>query len=427
MTASAETPPPAGPLENPDREVQRRLDPSTFDATLQALLKDPFRKLGSLPPGRAGSPQVADPAVLSAAWHEAEARRRSEAARGRAAELDARSKDREVQWRLQVTQRKEVERERRRQAEEEAAAATAEAPQPPSVAAPEDSSPLGQARAKWAAEAAARERERASTIVAQREQAQQWLDSDWAPALARQREDLRAKRQVEVQQKEQQLAEVRREMTAMGAEDRASRAFYAAAEAECARRTAAAAAPGPAQTEELARAMRRCQEEAQWRREREASDERAKKKQEEQEERRRWLEYREWREKVREERCCQQRIREREEPCDADLETIRKLELQGRDYYLEKQSQQRRTMEASLEHAALKTQSAREAGESPRRRLEDARQRAEQQKCFKAQQEPQKVEQELWDSMLAKNRLARTQDRAASGTVASTPRRWGAL
>lgn len=421
-------------------QVGKCLDPDNFDTALRELLADPGKQLHAIGSGD-GQAAAVDPAVLAAAWHTAEAQRKQAAAKRRMAELDARLREErpnaERDWRKQVQQRKEADRKRAAAEAQAAAAAAAEEaelakrPVPP----PEDNTPMGLARRAWDAERRSREQARVKAAAAHQDRQQQWLDSDWGPALEQRRSELRAKRNGEEEHLSRQRNEVdaerRREAEAMGAEDAASAAFEAAATAECARREAQGPPLEDAAVAEAVKAIltHRGSELLAWQA-RAEEESQALEQQRLKEEERKEQEYREWREKVRVERCCQQRIRQREEvPGDhATADAIRKLELQGRDYFFERQQQNKATMEASFQQAGERTQQCRAAG-SPRRALERARELAEQQRRIRDEKEPIKVEQELWDAMLTKNRMARRSEQGKSTPHSSTPRekRWGAL
>lgn len=408
--------------------VGKGLDPDSFDTALRELLADPSKKPAAL---RSGKAATVDPAVFAAAWHEAEAQRRQAAAKRRMAELEERP-NQEREWRQQVQQRKEAEQKRRIADAQAAAAAAEEAAELAKLPLPqpEDNTPVGLARKAWAVEARRCEKVRAAAAAEYQEEHQQVLARDWEPSLERRREELRARRAEEAQQgsrqREEAASDARREAEAMAAEDASSAAFAAAAEAECARIAARGASLLKAEVAEVVRgALRQRRSELQWQQVQADEQIRASEEDRRREDERKEREYREWREKVRLERCCQQRLRERDEqPCDPlDADAIRKLELQGRDFHLERQLQHKAHMEVSMQQASKETQRLREAGGSPRRRLEEARSLAERQRCIKDEKEPERVEQELWDAMLAKNRLAKCTK------PGNTPRamRWGAL
>lgn len=388
-----------------------------FDQFLQGLMVDTTKKLEEI---RAGGAEMGN---LTAVDHPATAPTLLRRPLRAAAEKPT---DPEQEWREQVKQRKAHERQCRMEEAFAAAAAAAElAGRPAHVAElTGEEAQLARARALWAAEAKVREGARASEAAAQREQKEQWRAAEWEPLLAQRREDLRAKREeAERCYREETSAAaqaLQRERCAMVAEDTTGKSFRRTVAAECERR-AAAGAPlerDQAVFVDVKAVLRMRRSELLHQDALEEQKAKAEQKLLREQEMQKECEYREWRQHVRAERCLQQVQKDLAPPRAADIPEPRRPDPQ--DAYRERELEQRLVLEASVRSAAEKASLLKARGGSPRQALEEARRRAELQRHQKAEVEPQKLEQELWDAMLAKNRLAaRKQDSAIR-----TPR-WG--
>jgi len=312
--------------------------------------------------------------------------------------------DVEKRWREEVRQRKKKERKQR---EYEAALAAQELEAPPVPASSSQSSPRAAAREMWAAEARANDHFRAEAQDSRRQAEQQLLEAEWEPMLAQHREAARARRREEArlerEAREQDELSRRREMEAMAAEERASKSFVSWADAERRRIEAAPVDPGVRAAAEALLLQRM----ADRRQLRELEDMRmqAEANQRRKEEERKEREYREWKQQVRSSRCQQHLFQAQE--------TSHERALHGQS-----------SLEATVQKAEAERANFKDRGGSPRRLLEKARAMADEQRKQRDTKEPARVEQELWDSLLAKNRLAKQQERGLK-----TPRtpRWGLL
>jgi hypothetical protein len=248
-------------------------------------------------------------------------------------------------------------------------------------------------------------------VVASREEAKQvWLDDEWGPQLQRHRERLRAERLAK-QQSENEDRQIReqafqRETEAMAREDAASSSFAESARAECQRRSSAAAlqdimAQTAVQEILAARLDQLCQErELELRRLQAEEDARRN------EAERRERDYKAWKSEVRNARYRQSHNSQHQiVPSEAGEEELQK----------------KRVLEDALHRATLDALRLHEKGLSVRSCLDDARSLATSEKKTRDQMEPARAEQELWESMLAKNRRARQQERSSR-----TPR-WGII
>lgn len=355
------------------------------DSFLKDLLKQAGARLQELPP---------DPLANIAARRAEEAAQRHAASLNRLAKIEDFA-DLEHRWAKQVRQRKLEDRQRVAEEAEAAELAAAKAATP--VAEPETGFS--------AAEAALARAE------------QEWLAAEWAPALARRREELKALREEEAAR----MKEVQQlrgwELDAMGREDLASREWVEKAEEAC----SSVPAPDPA-TSSLAEAiLDRHHKELEWRQQRELRQSQAKDPQRTMEERRKELAHREWMEQVHNERCRRARLKAREQPCAEDDALRRQMELQGRDLLKERELEQRKVLEATLQAAVEERARLQEVGRSPRDVLQRARRLAEEQSLRRPDLEDvlRKAVEDQWDALLAKNRLA-IQERGKTT-------RWGAL
>merc|ERR1712039_446637 len=202
----------------------------------------------------------------------------------------------------------------------------------------------------------------------------------------------------------------------MAREDAASSSFVEAAEVECDSRAYATVSQLVMDAAEAVLRSRAAED--RWLHEREEQRIRAEQVKARHEAEQKEKEYREWRQEVRSQRCRRQRSAERTSP-ERYKEEQRKLELQGRDWFREQELHQKQILDSSLQHADDQVQRMRERGGSPRRALEEARALADQQRRVRDETEPVKAEQELWETLLAKNRISRQQERSSR-----TPR-WG--
>lgn len=326
----------------------------------------------------------------------------------------------EADWREQVQKRKEAER--RRIAEEEAAANVAL--QAFLVAErgkerEEEGTLLVVARRKWAASDQARQDARAQEAAAHEEGVRTWLDDEWLPRLETHRQQLRTDRLAEEQRKEELRQMLERERKALICEDAASAAFIGFAVAEAQRREALAQCgenmPPRAVVQAVYAAAEAERQHARaskaWRRQTEEDflQQQAKKRDHD---------YSEWKREVRDYRCRQNRIEDRDMPTSS-LEERQRLELQGRDYFKEKEVVTQSVLEDALQRATADVSRLKECGISPRSILEETRKRATSDMHQRAYCEPVKAEQDLWDALLAKNRRTRQQERTSR-----TPK-WG--
>lgn len=380
----------------------------------------------------AAAAAVVDPVALASAWRDAEAQRRRSSSKQRIAEIGRPCA--EKLWREQVQQRKALERQRRVAEAEAAAAAAAEAAERANQPVPEpvDDSPLGLARAAWAQEARKREEARAAAAETHLEKEREFLSTEWAPSLTKHRADLRAKREAEdravFESRQQEAWRARREQDAMAGEDRRAASFVASADLECARREGLSPPINdPAVWHAVQNVLQHKRKEVELAQNAAEAERRSEEERRLEEEAKKERDYLEWRQQVRSERCAQQRVKERQDPQQqVDQAALRKLELQGRDYFAERELHQRDVLESSLRQAASRVPTLREAGRSPRQVLDEARKTADRQRKIKEEKEPQRAEQELWDAMLAKNRQQVRKREADGSRPLGTPR-WGCL
>ncbi|CAE8596515.1 unnamed protein product, partial [Polarella glacialis] len=244
----------------------------------------------------------------------------------------------------------------------------------------------------------------------------------------RRRQEARAKRleeeRLQQQARDTESRRVRREADAMDREDRSSAAFVAFVARECDFRSYQATMPDVrAKTEkslEVVLEWRSC--EIQWRQGCDLRRQEELELQAKLESERKERDYLEWREQVRQERCQQQRLQARQElTLEKELQAeLKRFELQGRDLLREREEHVQAQVEAAIHDAGIRGLRMKERGVSPSRALEEALALAERQRKMRDQSEPVKVEQELWEALLAKNRLAVTRKQAGTKTP-----RWG--
>lgn len=278
---------------------------------------------------------------------------------------------------------------------------------------------MAVARRNWAASDQAREAARAQECAAHEEGVRAWLDDDWLPRLEIHRQHLRSERLAEEQQKEEVRQMLERELKAFRREDAASAAFTAFTEAECRRREALAQCGENAPPQSVVQAVSAAVEAERQR----AQDCEARRLQTEealveQAAEKRDRDYRDWKREVRDSRCRRKRVEDRDIPT-ADLEERHRLEMQGRDYFKERELLTQAVLEDAMQRATADASRLKECGLSPRSVLQETRKRATSDMHQRAYCEPVKAEQELWDALLAKNRRAQQQERTSR-----TPR-WG--
>jgi len=371
-----------------------------FDQFLHGLITD-MPKVAKVHPASINL-EAMDPLEVAQMRLKEQAESRKAAAKARAALVDkelAEASSQENQWRQQVQMRKEAERQLRQakllelENERELKKQLCE-----EHAKDEQDAPgLPQARRKWAEESKKRHQERTEQSASQQAAQQSWLDDEWGPQFALQRERLRQKRRAkEIEEEERRVAQTNDELTsvarenlAMMDEDAAAARFVSAAEAACLVCSASLTPEIVAQAEavrkqHLQRQQQLCQ---------------AAREEKKQEEERREQEYRSWKRQVA--------VTHRS--CREDTQTCNTKEVRKNDSH-----------EEWLNKAAKHVSVLRDKGLCPRSVLEDARIRAEQEKRRREEAEPAKIEQELWDALLAKNRLKQKQERE----VRRTPR-WG--
>ncbi|CAJ1328928.1 unnamed protein product [Effrenium voratum] len=358
--------------------------------------------LGLLPPELKEPSE--DPLITGMARAAEAAKQRREASRARWEEAcpDHQKWLTEKSWRKQV--RKKKEEERRRLAKEAAAEARrAEEARALQAKAPV-LSPAEQAlqEAKRAAEAAKRAAEA------------EWLENQWQPQLLRRQEEARAQRlEAEAWERQKKQAEEDRqqyEQNGMATEDARARQHMADLARECERLCERAKTPRVASS--IARKIELVLEmrglEIRWKQNLE------KRRLEEQaallalQNERRERDYREWRGEVQEERLRRRRLVAREEQRDKELQEWKRLELLGRDVLREEELKQQSLLEEAMEKSSRQKQQLEAQGISPQRVLEEAQKLAEKQRKIADEVGPKQAEQELWEALLAKNRMART-------------------
>jgi len=404
----------------PSEAAAPATDHGDLDSFLQGLLADTSKQLASMPKEVVAA--AGDPLTIACARQQEHAGKRQAAAQLRMAAIDEQlSKDQpgtERWWKEQVRKRKEAEREEKARAEAAAAAAAAEAAAAEAAAASaaEAAKCLGS---KALGPAAARELQMSQVVYSEEEQ--RWQKAEWEPLLEQHRAEARARRAAHEEDLRKKLeasaSALQREGQAMAREDAAGKAFLAACADEC--RFQETMGEDSEAVESARIVLARRDAEQTWRfqgeeRRRKAEEEEARRERERQEQ-----DYREWREQVHIDRCSRLRLQERESPPFQDADHRRKLELQGRDFFRERELEQKALLEASLRNAALASERLKQQGQSPQSILEKTRELAERQRQCKKEQEPAKVEQELWETLLAKNRLSRQKERCLASP------RWG--
>eukprot|EP00811_Abedinium_folium_P001641 NODE_11505_length_1282_cov_8.392208.p1 GENE.NODE_11505_length_1282_cov_8.392208~~NODE_11505_length_1282_cov_8.392208.p1 ORF type:complete len:334 (-),score=85.12 NODE_11505_length_1282_cov_8.392208:279-1154(-) len=274
----------------------------------------------------------------------------------------------ENEWRRLISERKESDRREQVEAERRAAEA-AEAARAP-IPVPKDRLTL----------------QREAEAIQQQDDKQRWLDLEWGPLFAQHRLRTRQNREEEERTARENRAALEaaelRERKAMGGEDAASSTFVAAANEECRRVMAEGCAADAA---DLLVAQQILED---------------------------------MREALRQARHCEELLAR-----NAEADRQQEEKRQAQDYAAWKASVSaargiRKSVEEAAERASAEALLARELGMSPRRLLEQTRARAEEQKRVREFVDPIKAEQELFDTLLAKNRVVRQQER-------SRTQRWG--
>lgn len=363
-----------------------------------------------------------DPMLAAAQQEKEQALLRQVWAKARMSAMDDKKIVYEADWREQVQRRKEAER--RRVAEEEAAAQAAlqaflQAERTKEREKKENDNLLAVARQKWAANDLTLQKARVETASIHDKDVRAWLNDEWQPRLQSHREELRAQRLAEQQANDEECSRLQRERKAFSREDAASAAFVAFAVGECQRREALARCTQDAPTQAAVQAVLASAEiEQHYARECEARRQATEEAAARQEAEKRDRDYKEWKRQVRDARCRRKRVEDRTIPT-SDLEERKRLELQGRDYFKERELTYQSVLEDALQRATSDSTRLKEFGLSPRSILEETRQRAAAEKHQRQNCEPAKAEQELWDALLAKNRHSRQQERTLR-----TPR-WG--
>jgi len=324
----------------------------------------------------------------------------------------------EPHWRQQIQKRKEEERLKKLQAAKEAKEAAKEAALAKVAAPPNDE--FDELKQQRAARQKALEEAQAAVL----EQERLWMENEYLPQLQRRKVETRQRRlDAERHKLEAEMAEVQRldrENTAMAQEEENTRSYLSHLEQERQRLTERAKDPrvrsGMERKVELV--LEKYGLEIRWKNQVELRRQQEEEAFQQLEEERRWRDYWDWRRHVRDERCSQKRLQDREAQQELEDAEMRRLELQGRDALREREQQLQAKLQAALSQAEIRSQQLKENGVSASEALEEAMKLAERQRVVKAEKEPVKAEQELWDALLAKNRLQKKQ---AAGT---TPR-WG--
>jgi len=253
------------------------------------------------------------------------------------------------------------------------------------------------------------------------------MENEYLPQLQRRRVETRQKRlDAERHKLETEMTEVQRldrENAAMAKEDENTRSYISHLERERQRLTERAKNPrirsGMERKVELV--LEKYGLEIRWKNQVELRRQQEEEALRQLEEERRWRDYWDWRRHVRDERCNRKRLQDREEQKELQDAEMRRLELQGRDVLREREQQLQAKLQVALSQAEVRSQQLKEHGVSASDALEEAMKLAERQRVVKEEKEPVKAEQELWDALLAKNRLQKKH--AAAG---NTPR-WGAF
>jgi len=400
---------------------------------LQGLLVDTNQSFEDMPMEAPSK----DPLLLARERREEEDRKRKAAAHARMGaitEQSSRERQEEEAWREQVRRKKEAERERL--AQEAAEAAAAEADTLAGLLNPAgDDSPLAAARRMWYENDMARQQAREQAIAAVQQEEEEWLGKEWQPRLNRHRDDLRAYREGVARREREALLAVAaaeaREAQAMAREEAHSRKFMAQVTAQCKRRAASWFNMTDGTMHAIVQTtIYRKQQEILIAFQRLAAQKAAEEEEQRQEAARKDREYSEWKQQVRAERCRRRRLEEREIPIKEDeFFQKRELELQGRDFYREREKQQMFLLEDTLKLATENSRKLQESGLSPKDVLENARMLATKQseEHVVRKTDAVKVEGELWDTMLARNRLAKQQERFDPTPRTNRTPRWGVL
>lgn len=326
-------------------------------------------------------------------------------------------------WADMVRERKASDRRRAAEEAEAAARAARLAASPPET--PRARQRKAEIRAQAETEAADKET---------------WLQAEWEPLLARRREQARAQRadeeraaaeaaalarslaEREKEEREHQEAARLREVQGMAAEDAASTAFVATADAECERRSAVPVDGATAAA--VAQVLANPSRELWWQLQDAERSFEAAARQRALQQQREESDYREWREQVRSARLRERRLEGRRWETHRDAEAKRSLELQGRDFWREQEIQHEELLRATEAAARERAAGLQQAGCSPRGLLQEARSLAERQRAERERDLPRRLEQEQWESLLAKTRLAR---QGPVGTPRAQKQRWGLL
>lgn len=358
-----------------------------------------------------------DPLVTHIVKQQEAAKQRTEASHARWAQCtDHKSWLAEKTWRKQVRKKKEEEIQRKAK---EAAIAEEQRKQE------EERQRRAQMPQLTPAEEAAAQA-KAAHDAAQREAKGRWLENVWQPMFQQRQVQVRASRlEAEErlrQEKEAVLQRQRYEQDGMAWEDAYEQHRLSFLRSECQRLKERQETPrvqnATERKIEIVMEMRGL--EIRWKQNLE------KRRREEEEERLALLEerkerdYREWRAMVQDERLRRQRLIDREDQRDKEVLEWKSLELLGRDVLREEELKKKAVVEAAFEKSSWQRKHLEEQGIAPQRVLEEARSLAEKQRKVKEEVGPKQAEQELWDALMAKNRLAR---RSGASTT-STPR-WG--
>mmetsp|Transcript_4370 Transcript_4370/g.7738 ORF Transcript_4370/g.7738 Transcript_4370/m.7738 type:complete len:407 (+) Transcript_4370:91-1311(+) len=398
-------------------------EPYQLDAFLQGLLSESTSKIETM--GKE-IVMVKDPFVEGLVRQEQAARDRKAAHQARWAALDSKMRDEvtegtEPHWRQQIQKRKEEERQKKKEAAAKAIeeAALAKAVKEMAILLPGDVT-LELLNQDKASRQKAKEQAQAAVL----EQEKLWMENEFLPQLERRKVENRQRRlDAERRMVETEMAEfqrLERENSAMAREEENTRSYLAHLDQESHRLSERAKTPrvrsGMERKVELVLEKRGL--EIRWKNQVDLRRQREEEELERQNEERQWRAYWEWRGSVREERCSRKRLQDREAEAEQQDAEWRRLELQGRDVLRERELQMQAKLEAALLQASERSNQLQMQGVSPSGALEEAKRLAEAQRTSKEEKEPVRAEQELWDAMLAKNRLQKKQAGAA------TPR-WG--
>ncbi|CAE7929266.1 unnamed protein product [Symbiodinium necroappetens] len=360
----------------------------------------------------AEEPSGEDPLVIALARKAEAEKQRQEASQARWASCqDHKVWLAEKNWRKQVRKKKEEERQRlvrQKAAEEARAAAAARAAQEIPAAVSAEQAAKAKAEAAWKEAQAA------------------WLESEWQPLLEKRKQEAKAQRlEAELASARKQRAELDRrsyEHRGMESEDDRQRSVLEFREKECSRLSLRAQTPRVAAS--IARSIEIVLEmrglEIRWK---QSLEERRLEEQRLlwlQMEERKERDYRDWRSMVHEEWLRRLRLQYREEHREASLREWKRMELQGRDALREEEERLAAQLEAALAKSQREKKRLEQQGVSPQRVLEEAKALAEKQRKVLEEVGPKQAEQELWEALLTKNRLARKKEMDKSAEP-----RWG--